>query len=219
VPWVARGVMLSGCAAFPVPQTCAFDLPWAVSRARAVREITGIRINSWMPEAGEEWLRAWIDATLGSAPGWLFLACGVLAVAAAIAGVRSSRQAKAVLAGTVACVAYWLISAPIVRFATGYLAAGAMVCLSIVCAAWFGAAPFARRLAAGIVGVVIATGAVGLVRHETTWSAPGRPPVRAVQAPSGRTIWVPEGGDQCWDHALPCSPYFQPEVLDRVRWR
>jgi hypothetical protein len=218
-PWIASGVMLSGCAAFPIPRTCAFDLPWAVSQARAAGEMKGIRINAWMPEAGSEWLNAWIGGTFGSAAGWLFVACGVLAAASAIGGVRTSRHARAVLAGACACVAYWLLTAPIVRFATGYLATAALLCLSIVCAAQFGAAPFARRLAAGVVGAVILSGLPGLVRHGTAWSAPERPPVQAMQGPGERTIWVPAGGDQCWDHALPCTPYLQPEVLDRVRWR
>ena len=43
--WLIRGIVLSGCAVYPVPQTCAAQLPWAVSRDRVAYELLGIK--SW----------------------------------------------------------------------------------------------------------------------------------------------------------------------------
>jgi hypothetical protein len=31
-------------------------------------------------------------------------------------------------------------------------------------------------------------------------------------------IWVPQYGERCWDHPLPCTPYVHPETWRRVRW-
>ncbi len=38
-------------------------------------------------------------------------------------------------------------------------------------------------------------------------------------APDGKSIWVPQVVDQCWDRQLPCTPYFHAGELPKVRWR
>ncbi len=43
--WLIRGIVLSGCAVYPVTQTCFAQLPWAVSRPLVAYELLGIK--SW----------------------------------------------------------------------------------------------------------------------------------------------------------------------------
>lgn len=48
--WFARGLLLSGCAVYPIPQSCDFHLPWAVLPEQAKLEMIWIR--SWARSRG-----------------------------------------------------------------------------------------------------------------------------------------------------------------------
>jgi hypothetical protein len=38
--------------------------------------------------------------------------------------------------------------------------------------------------------------------------------------PHGNRIFVPKvvGENQCWNHPIPCTPYFDTAALEKVRW-
>jgi hypothetical protein len=225
--WMLRGLMLSGCAVYPVPQSC-IGLPWTVSRAQAAAELLGIRswarvpgrIDHWnVMASGWSWVGPWIVRTLQALSTRLFVCGGVLGGAALLAGARADRLVKITLAGLGMCLLYWFSTAPDVRFGSGYLAVAGILGLSIACAAYFGGADFIGRLTIEAIAVAILIGAAALTREGNTWSIENPPAYRAMMAPGGRWIWMPQGIDQCWDHQLPCSPYFHPDALKRVRWR
>jgi hypothetical protein len=95
--------------------------------------------------------------------------------------------------------------------------------LSIACAAYFPDTDLMRRLALDAIALSALLGIAGLVQSGNTWTIKDRPAFTMQTAPGGKSIWVTqgdhEGSDQCWDHPLPCTPYFSPENLKRVRWR
>jgi hypothetical protein len=62
-------------------------------------------------------------------------------------------------------------------------------------------------------------GAAGLKKFGNKWSIKNPPAFVTMTAPGGKSIWVPQVVDQCWDHQLPCTPYFNSEALQRIRWR
>jgi hypothetical protein len=95
--------------------------------------------------------------------------------------------------------------------------------LSIACAACFPDTDLFRRLTLEAVAVSALLGISSLVQSGNTWTIKSRPAFAMRTAPGGKSIWVTlgdyEGSSDCWDHALPCTPYFYPERLKRIRWR
>jgi hypothetical protein len=128
--WMARDVVLSGCAVYPLPQSC-FDLPWAVPRAQVAAEM--VAIQSWARAPGRldyakvmsdwTWLGEWSLRTWQNWSAQLFLFGGIAGCVSVLAGARVNRLAMAVFAELCFCLAYWFWSAPDGRFGSGYLAA------------------------------------------------------------------------------------------------
>lgn len=229
--WMARGVVLSGCAVYPLPQSCISGLPWAVSRGQALTDM--VSIKSWARAPGRldyakvmsdwTWLGEWSLRTWQNWSAHLFLLGGIAACVSVSAGARVKRLAMAAFAGLCLCLAYWFWSAPAVRFGSGYLAAAGILGLSIACTAFCDDTNLGRRLVLEAVALSALLGIAGLVQSGNTWTIKDRPAAAMRIAPGGKSIWVLRGGnggsDQCWDHPLPCAPYFEPEKLKRVRWR
>jgi len=228
--WILRGMLLSGCAVYPVPQTCIAKLPWAVSRAQAAYELLGIKSWARTPHRIDYdnvvgnwgWLQEWVVRSLEDWSARL-LAIGVIAGSLCLClGIRVSRWMAGAAAALCICLAYWFSSAPDVRFGSGYLATAGILGLSIACAAYFAHfnnSNFAQRLTLEAIAVGMLIGAAGIKKFGNTWTVKDPPSFVSVTAPNGKSIWVPQVVDQCWDHQLPCTPYFHPDDLPRVRWR
>jgi hypothetical protein len=237
--WVARGFLLSGCAVYPVPQTCIAGLPWSVSRAQAAYELLGIKSWARTPHRIDydnvmgnwTWVPAWTVRTLEDWSARLLLVGAVAGSLSALFGTRVSRTVLAAAGALCICLAYWFFTAPDVRFGSGYLAAAGILGLSIACAAYFAhfqRGDFVHRLTIEAIVVSMLIGAAGLKKLGNTWTIKNFPAFVMMTAPGGKSIWVPQARlpdprnetvDQCWDHQLPCTPYFHPEALERVRWR
>jgi hypothetical protein len=237
--WTARGFLLSGCAAYPIPQTCAVSLPWAVSAERAVGESDGIR--SWARSPGRldyqaviadwRWLGPWLDEHWNRTPfpelRWALL-LGICAIGCRFLARKKTDPASpriaAILAGG---IAFWFWAAPDPRFGIGFLAA--MGILSVAVAAGSLVSWQSARLAA--IAVLLAGVAAWTVRAAAgdAWrKLPAIPPLApklsliTIDGPWGVPVRVPgEPGDQCWDAPLPCLPwyYFDPAALRKVMWR
>jgi hypothetical protein len=134
VPWVARGLLLSGCPAFPSTVLCAPGLEWRVPVARVEAEAREIMAWGRLPDVPTEtvlrdwtWLGPWWDRVRvqGLVPAALKLHALALA-ALALAGRRPLRGDSAragwawALVPLLAGVAYWFFSAPEFRFGAGY---------------------------------------------------------------------------------------------------
>jgi hypothetical protein len=228
--WMLRGLLLSGCAVYPLPQSCIAKLPWAVSRAQAAYELLGIKSWARTPQRIDydnvmgnwTWVLAWAGRSLQNWSARLLLIGGIAGCLCVILGARVSRSMVAAAGALCVCLAYWFFSAPDVRFGSGYLAAAGILGFSIACAAYFThfqSTDFVRRLTIEAIVVSMLIGAAGLKKFGNTWSYKDPPAFVLMTAPGGKSIWVPQIVDQCWDHQLPCTPYFHPEALQRVRWR
>ena len=238
VPWVGRGVLLSGYPLYP-SAAVATNVPWRVPATLVAVEREGVRV--WgrqyyqLPRpvgrpTGWPWLRGWIG---GLPKGGLFEVCvpAVLTVAA-VASVAARRRRRGPGSRTVALVtvipaaigiAFWFATAPAPRFATSAfwtLAAGAA------------AATVVGDLGA-IVTVAIALAAMVALQARTygdprtsplnrvppVWITAGadhgfgarpRPDVVDFVTRSGLHVGVPRQGDQTWDAPLPAAPYARP---------
>lgn len=203
VPWMARGLLLSGCVAFPAWRSCVDGLPWAVPEA-AVRSAEA-SVSAWahLParsRAGGDWIPAWSARVLRDYPEiWLVLALlgaalvlGTLRLAGATrrnvedAGVTVEPSPRrlpgwlaAALLGT-ACVAFSFVTAPEPRFALGALLALGVLPLAALLAIRRGPVPpRANRILAGSLVIVSLGLALILHDHPRTGTRTGLPPWRA----------------------------------------
>ncbi len=228
--WMLRGALLSGCVAYPLPQSCIAALPWTVSQSQVQNEFVGIKswartphridyenvMNNW------RWVGPWTVRSLQDWSARLLLVGGLAGAICVLCGARVSRLVMAAAGSLLVCLAYWFFSAPDVRFGSGYLATAGILGLSIACASYFGyfrSTGFVQRLTLEAIAVSMLIGAAGLLKFGNTWDIRNPPAFVRMTAPGGRSVWVPQGVDQCWDRQLPCTPYFNPEALERVRWR
>ncbi len=237
--WIARGFLLSGCAAYPVAQTCVFSLPWAVGHDRTVGEAIGIRSYARAPGVMDyqavlsnwKWFKPWFADARRREPipelGWACL-LGLWAVGLrALAHKKIDFASLSVGAFLVGCIAFWFWSAPDPRFGAGYLGAMLILCLAFTAASLF-AAPKARGVGTAVLVPGMAAWMVHLALINDWWKLPVIPPktlpfaMRTVDGPWGIPLRAPDQtNDQCWDTQLPCMPwsYLEPIYLERVRWR
>ncbi|MGH9741761.1 MAG: LIC_10190 family membrane protein, partial [Candidatus Acidiferrum sp.] len=162
VVWMMRGVVLSGCALYPVSQTCISSLPWAESENQVKEESLAIR--SWARQPGDNdfarvlkdqaWLPRWFEAALGNHSMRLFVIFAPLGlIAALLKKPFQGEQAHCLLVvsgGLMACLIFWFVTAPNVRFGEGFFLAAALVGGSVACAAFFDRprfAPYVPRIA------------------------------------------------------------------------
>lgn len=231
--WMLRGFLLSGCAIYPVPQTCLPELPWAVATQQVEDEKLAIR--SWARHPGEQdfalvmrdssWIPLWLAAARAE---WLIrlllLGCALGAAAVFTSGTKLRRQPRddlgVIAIGFAACLSFWFWAAPNLRFATGFVLAAAVFGLSLACAAWLHQPWLYRNIPRALALLLVLSGLLGGLRLRRKDFSDTTPvaAVYQVPTPQGRGLWVPSPTDQCWAHDLPCTPYVNPTALTRIRW-
>jgi len=222
LPWMTRGVILSGYPLYPIPRL-GFPVEWRIDAHVLVTQSDWIRswarnplstpaetLNSW------SWLWPWINRVASQHAPDMILPCALAVLALLIRRCRTapatSRGASAwtpVAVPIVALVA-WFFSAPDPRFAGSYFW---IVCILVMTVALAGMEREALRIIVCVYSVVLVALQVNPIRFLHTWKDPGPAHVAEVVArttDSGLTVWVPKEGDQCWDSPLPSTPYFSP---------
>ncbi|MDP9052708.1 MAG: hypothetical protein M3N93_00150 [Acidobacteriota bacterium] len=235
IPWMARGLLLSGCALYPVRQTCAFNLPWAESPDMVYDEYISIRSWARLEWEGHftkalhdwNWVGPWMKSNWRQ-PLPAFLVMGaVLGLAAFLFNSSMansmSREIKLLCIAMGGCVAFWFLSAPDIRFGTGFLFSAATLWMSLACAAWLRNPHLYSRTMA-MPATFMALGA--LIAMRTIYFRPeytlfAIPKVEAYRINVGerKSIWVPANGNECWDHPLPCTPYVNAAAIAKVEVR
>src|ERR1700693_3368773 len=204
--WMRHGVLLSGCAIYPVRQTCLSVLPWAVSPRDVDDQAIGIR--SWARRPGEwdrdfvlrdwSWLSPWVSAARKNRSLQLFLASAALGVLTAAFGAGIRRQPRDDLALIVACLAaclgFWFWSAPDVRFGAGFIFASTLFGPSLAGAAWLHQRSF-YSYAPLVLTLLMALSALrGLTRLRADSFFYAIPEAAVYQLPTtqgSRLLWVP----------------------------
>jgi hypothetical protein len=228
--WLLRGVLLSGCALYPVRQSCIFALPWAVKPEQVTWH--SIAIQSWARSPGVfdyhavlsswDWFQPWCSAVLKE-PIFRFGAVGAVAFLLSPLGllIHGSRHLRAyALAGFLAvCITGWFFSAPDVRFGAGFLISFGLLGVSLLASLALPAPRILRYGSVVLPAFVVAAGIYAVVRAEPLQAS--TPPVvesYELRTPSEPRVWIPRRGELCWDHALPCSPYIHVDSWRRVWW-
>jgi hypothetical protein len=244
VPWLARGVILSGYPFYPYPGV-RVPVPWAVPHAAAKADYDWVRSWARLPSGppaqvlgGWAWFAPWVRSIVDDAHT-LFMVGGPLLSAALAAAIltyravtnatawRATRRLLLVPLAATAGLVYWFLTAPAVRFAESLfwaLAAG----LAVAVAFAFGE----RRLMRAAAWASLALAVAGLV-HENwqrgpllvgagrhgAFRPPPRPRLTAYTTRWGFELFEPASGQECWDAPLPCTPYPSPDLRLRVPGR
>jgi hypothetical protein len=220
LPWMARNVLLTGYAAYPLPGL-ALAVPWRVPDAERALHLGWIR--SWarapgLPAdqvlGGTEWLGPWAQSLLANRIDVLaplaLLAAGATWLALAPRG--GTRGLGPALLAPLAGIAFWLATAPDLRFL------GASLWLLAAFTAAIAAARSERPGAAAVLALGIAASLAvlaGAARRGALLLRPDpahgfHPTPQAIVVPfatrSGLVLWVPQEAGNCWYAPLPCTP-------------
>lgn len=238
--WMVRGVILSGCLAYPSSITCFSGLPWALPRLMV--ETEAIWIMSWARDAGNldaayvlghwDWLGLWFGDLLSSGDYILpliFLGIGFIACLLLWRQVYSRSEFLPVLflvGISLAGMIYWFVSAPNLRFGSTWFWIPALLVLGLAAVA-LGSIPDGRTVVGvALVLVLFASGAyvtsVAVTEVRRTGigfrnAAVMQPPlpgaVLAVQMTNqGVPINTVVGGDRCY-WAPNCTADFNPAIV------
>jgi hypothetical protein len=239
IPWLIRGVILSGYPLFP-SSALAVPVNWKVPRAAAETLADANRSWARIPHAGLEdtsgirWLGQWfanaaknrvdlIAPVLISLVGIMFLlrrrACGDL---------FWFRLLLPSLGGLV----FWFSLAPAFRFGESAIWTTS-ACVGVVALQEVLPVMSSRQRQVVLFGLLVLGGWCSYPR--TLWKVYFR---RAIEVPgflsvpaaktvpyrlsSGLTVQVPIETNQCWDAVIPCSPFFSDSLQLRrggnLRW-
>jgi len=240
VPWIMRGILTSGCVAFPISFGCFPSLDWAVPISSATN--SAVRIKSWarQPRVNPEvvladwnWLISWSDRFIASevvikTASLLFFGLVLLWIAAGEKKVSFKDQETYILPALtlVLGIMFWFFTAPAIRFGEGYFwSLGLLIFSSGIYMNYvaYQAMRFNRILLIACV-IIILTYAKGLKfinrqelytrRQEILLSWPAIPTAEVEErfTKDGVRILSPTSGDQCWNASLPCTPYFNANL-------
>jgi hypothetical protein len=231
--WMAQNLVLSGCLAYPVVQTC-FDLPWAIDPGKAQREIAWVTAWARVPWhepsdsifAGYAWLQSWLSTH------WALLTMlvKIIGLGAALtffsvmlrprsAGI--SVVAWPMVVATLGLV-FWFLAAPDPRFGAGFIVALPALALAL---------PL-RQFSGWLTGLLLigflwygnvlknfleAYGKGYSLARQIELPQPAVSPHKTAQ---GLSVWVPDYRDQCWLVVRPCTPPgdFNESLARRTFW-
>ena len=228
LPWMARNVLLTGYAAYPLP-ALALSVPWRIPDAERAAHLGWIRSWARAPGLpadqvlnGTDWIGPWAQSLLANridvlAP-LVVLAAGLIGLSLAPRG--ETRCFPALLA-PLAGIAFWLATAPDLRFL------GASLWLLAAFTAAIAAARHGRRGAAAVLvlgfgaSLAVLAGAARrgalVLRPDPVHGFHPTPPASVVPftTRSGLVLWVPQEAGNCWYAPLPCTP--EPRADLRLR--
>jgi hypothetical protein len=241
VPWLAGQIILSGYPFFPSP-LAPFPGDWRVSRG--IPELYELWVRSWAripfvrvaTTQGLVWLRPWFHAAVRDRAAFQ-VPMAIAAAATAILGLprlaaRSIRlRGLWLLLPSLSSIAFWFWKGPDLRFGQAAIWTLAATLGSLGIATLARSVQFLRPrvIAAGLlIPIAWCLLSFGWRRsYQVLESVDGfvRLPEAAVvarQTVSGLTVYVPANGNQCWDAALLCTPYFNKTLRlrspSKMRW-
>lgn len=234
LPWIARGVMVSGCVVYPISSTC-LPLQWTAPSGLVETEITIIR--SWARLAGFPtdltligwgWVLPWLIEFLTSPDIMILmplLASGVVMLILARNYPRSL-YLIGIAAPLMLGILFWFLSAPDVRFGAGYFWAITLSILSVgierTREAGLTSAIYRALRTIALSGIVLwvstfailifaLTGGANLFKVQSVsdlaWHLPDTPsPELSIRFTQDDVmVYTPP---DCWLAPMPCTPYF-----------
>jgi hypothetical protein len=227
--WIARGLVLTGYPFFPssvMGMTTDWKVPAAAARVQLEFAQSFARVPVIPLEDTSEWrwLRPWLRELVREREGFLipafFMVAGAVVMFLRGRGTGSLPRWLWVVPAAFAGLVFWFFGAPAMRFGepmiwTAGAGLGAFAAVRLVERA------MSRRLMIFALLVMTAWAA----HPRLLWGSYFRPSlgvrrlerlpeskVELRRTASGLDVYVPVGTNQCWDAALPCSPYLGPSL-------
>lgn len=235
LPWIVRNIILSGYLIYPLPGIDWFNFDWKIPQEIARTEV--LTIQAWARDPGaamdevlarpfSTWLQLWfIEKTanqklivLGAAVSPVIFALGLTAghQAKKLGQERSGNLVSGFLTVLLGA-AYWLFTAPDIRFGYGFL----LALIGMAGLPWVGLMNVPSWLFAKIFRSILMVGLIAyqlffLVRSLDAKTINQRLalPLDYPQLPSEpcpvseAQVWcaAPEAWTQCWYEPFPCIP-------------
>lgn len=237
--WGARGVVLSGCVAYP-SQAIAFDVEWRVSPEWAEEDRRTIVAWARGPDRPPDevlgnfrWVGPWFlressDVFGVALPVAVLVGCGAMRARYRRGDTGDEGEGAIRLwpaaVPFVAALAFMFFTAPdISRFGGASIWILAVVATAALLVRLREVArdeaflAFARGVA--ILGIALATvAAVKVARYVRVSGGLAATPqaeLRVVRTPFGLKLFVPTESDRAWDAPLPSTPYPKPQLTAR----
>jgi len=224
IPWVVRGFVLSGYAAYP-STVVSLPVSWRVPYTSAMSDADAIIGWARLPDRGYlntlgnwDWLPAWFARTnhAYALPLGIALIVGVLVVAIrAMDKSPTYDRLSLVLLPAIGGVVAWCVTAPDPRFAGILFWVVAAVTTSLCLAR---TSRFTTITVVIMLGITTACYDVTSIYGALLPVLPGPtigfsvlpvPAMKVVRTHSGLSLYVPIRGDQVWNTTLPSTPYPQ----------
>lgn len=237
--WMARGVITSGYPLYPAT-VGRFTVDWAVPAQDAINEANWI--YSWARQPSQhwsvvlstwDWVLPWVLREAKNVVGFtvpvaatvlLFTLYLWLRVRARSTGGHSPRLLVLLTTPVLLGLVFWFLTAPSPRFAQAVIwllpMLGGYAVLTQLNPLNSRSAPVYQLMIWGVVNCAFL--AYPLVHPERIMPAldAGFAPIPTVQARSqpiqdGFFVHTPQEGELCWSTALPCTPYYDPDLRRR----
>lgn len=240
--WTGKNILLTGYPLFPLP---ALKLPLQWSLPQEIAQGNYKDILAWARMPGPEyrqsltgwgWFPLWAARQAASKGFWALVGGPFLAALPLwLKSFRNRSGSGAVFffgAWSLACMAYWFLTAPDIRFGAGFFqsffALGAAFALrelpdAIVFRRFAPAGRYLLPAAAFAAALLICLGAISLQKEDRTLGMVGVIPAQPLQQKAfdvqepGFVLYFPQSGeDRCGNSPLPCAPG-DSSVRPRVR--
>ncbi len=239
VVWVVRGLLSSGCFAYPVANSCLEFIPWSVSFESAKYEALWIRAWAMKPFthpdivfADYSWVKPWFSELknigLTHRVYWFFIVgLGLLMFSRMKKGFSISKpSSEAIICYGIAFlgVLFWFFQAPDLRFGLGSILVLALLPMAYALQKLFPALvlhPRWTKLPWALTGYFLIHSLYILKEiplKPGEFSSPW-PNVAHSANPQQTKNWEnilihsPEkGDDRCWLLPIPCTPYVDPQI-------
>ncbi len=227
IPWFIKNFLLSGCFIFPIVYTCIPTLPWSVPTEEAQR-VTNIVLTLARAQTydinevqGFGWVPAWFARHTRSIEFKTMLVLFVISPLFLWFSQWKKKQLNSLnwffQIPFLICIAYWYLSAPDMRFGSGYiftviffsLASGLSLFLeeSNKTSRLIRFSLFSLITALSVVGLIRLTVGSDLARMPNLGYPPTAPKVSLTITPliNGQVVYQPTEDWLCWDAPLPCT--------------
>jgi len=217
IPWMLRGVILSGYPLFP-STIGRVDVPWRMPDylVRSTRAGIATFARRAQDTQGWGWLRPWageLDRETLLPAALILLAAAALAASGIIRRARPAppRQPWLALLPAAGGIVFWFFTAPAQRFGMFlfWILAAGLVAIFFAC---FAAGASRRRLTVVLVICLVFSACHIKKGFHARFAPLPQVPLEIYRTESGLKLYVPAEGDQCWDAPLPCTPHPQKNL-------
>lgn len=228
---LSHGVITSGVPFYPSSLGAGLQLEWLIPQEKIQNELDWV--YSWARNPHQDptlvlgnwrWLKSWLIHLLPLA-AWLYFGLSVIFWALYLASKNKQhqslvRQLQLLYIPLISSIVFWFFTAPDWRFLGAipqiFLAISGWIFLSSSATALSGIkATLAKPifwLAPGLLLTCFKLFPLNL----NGWNAIPHAILEEKITRSGLSVWVPVNGQtQCWDGPLPCTPYFNENLIVR----